>query len=121
MTKETIIENCQRLLSFLKINTNDLIIDDISPKGFLDCYSKLLDINGCENKGHSIFFIPNWDEFKEFREYVSNEYKGSFNNIIENTELKIIVDDSIGKEYILKAYAIFSFQYDGFYWDVTNK
>ncbi len=64
MERESIIENCQRLQVFLKDTTRydaGKIINDVSPKGLLDLYSRILDCHGAPVTGWSWLYLTGAD------------------------------------------------------------
>jgi hypothetical protein len=66
-SEEAIIDNCNRLLAFLKAPSPFSIMDKISeysPAGLIDLYSRILDINGAPVSGWSFLYLTGQD-YKE--------------------------------------------------------
>lgn len=116
MQKETILENCQRLLTFLKDEINNPIItNDILPAiELLNHYEVILDVNGCQSKGLSVLYIKDKKEFEELKIVASEIGVETFK---EHNNQGDILSQILSKIYPPK----FSFLYNGYYWSVENR
>lgn len=77
-TEEAIIDNCKRLLAFLKEQSPFSIMDKIteySPSGLIDLYSRILDINGAPVSGWSILYLTG-NDYNEMEYYCRNRCDG---------------------------------------------
>jgi len=102
MQKESIVENCQRLQAFLKDDSSykiEKIINDISPKGLLDAFGRILDYNGAPATGWSWLYLTG-DDYLEMLNYCKEHLSDTFY-------------DNNGKSFL--------FKYDGYQWYVNNK
>ena len=118
MTKQTILQNCHRLQKFLEQPEINLPISDDSLTliSLLHWYSIILDINGCWNKGTSILFIKDKEEYEEIKYYAKLNFAESFKE-----RGNAIIPDNI-KELFPKivSHPRISFEYNGYYWEVEN-
>lgn len=122
MKKETIIDNCQRLLNFFKNKSIDLQIKNsqLNPNGLLDIYSRLLDVSGCNSTGNSILFIPDKDEFMYFQEQAAK-----LDGFVVANNIKLTADFHKLHPELIDAIIVnpptFKFERNGYYWTVINK
>lgn len=124
MTKETILENCQRVLFFLKNKPDEMEEvknDDLNPLGLLKHYGLILDINGCFRNGASILYLPNKEEFEEFRNYAALNFKDSFKERNNQEEYNKLLEHIPNGDFGVISPSKFMFEYDGYYWEVENK
>ena len=107
MTKESIIKNLKRLISFYE---NDDYLSGIkfieTPSGLLDTYSRILDVNGAPRSGLSILYLFG-NDFSEMKTWAEKEAE----------DFKFFDSNRVG--FILPQY--FSFSYSGYYWVVYQK
>ena len=120
MKKETILENCQRILSFKKRSGGIPIITDESLPAIelLNNYEAILDVNGCPSRGVSVLYIKDEKEFEELKIVASEVDVETFKE--HNNEMGGLDIESLGippDMYIKK----FSFLYNGYYWEVENR
>jgi len=120
MTKETIFENCQRLLTFLKDEKNIPIITDniLPPIELLNHYELILDVNGCPSKGLSVLYIKDKKEFEELKTVASEIGVETFKEY--NKQMDIL--DTNYSQILSEIYhPKFSFLHNGYYWEVENR
>jgi len=103
MTRETIIENCRRLLAFFKSNdlyTDNSFTGEISCSGLLKAYARILDYAGAPASFMSRLYLTGI-EYEEFVKYAEslNTYK-----VVSWPDVTAI-----------------TFDYDGYKWVVEKK
>jgi hypothetical protein len=122
MTKETIIENCQRLKDFYRetIGTNESMMKDIpiSPEGLLYCYGRILDYNGAWKSGMSLLFLDE-GEYNEMKAFTK-----TFDGFKDSDILSAEATKKVKTEVHPEAAAWcnwFGFNHYGYHWVVKKK
>jgi hypothetical protein len=122
MTKETIIENCHRLLCFMKTKQVNLTVkdDELNSMGLLRWYERCLDVNGCHNAGTSILFIKDKDEFKELKNYASLNFDNYLERHISDVK-KALKKKLPDMDFEVFDIPKFTFDWNGYHWEVENR
>lgn len=122
MTKETIVDNCRRLLSFMKTKQVDLPIRDeeLNPMGLLHWYARCLDVNGCYKAGTSILFIKDKEEFKELKDHAALNFENFLERHIADVkeEMKKFLPNMDFEVFDIPK---FTFDWNGYHWEVENR
>jgi hypothetical protein len=110
MTRDAIIENCRRLLSFFKdedkYGDHQLILQDLNHKEAISCsgllrsYGKILDYYGAPSSYMARLYLSD-EDYSEFAEYAQTT-----KNFSELRRLRVTA---------------ISFSIDGYHWIVENK
>lgn len=123
MTKETIIDNCNRLMAFYKQKpiSGHQINETPSCQDLIVWHGRCLDINGAPRMNLSVLYIPIKEEFEEFKSYCKDGFGEGF---VEHNSRP--VSDEVKKEVEKIGGAImpipyFHFKHDGYYWEVLNR
>lgn len=122
MTKETIIENCQRLKDFYRetIGSNEAMMKGIemSASGLLYCYGRILDYNGAWKAGMSLLFLDS-EEYEEMKAFA----KGC-EEFEDADVLSAKATEQVKKEVHPEAVAwcnYFKFNHNGYQWIIKKK
>ena len=131
MTKETIIENCERLHAFyMGVLPVVAPIEEeaarlgrsLSGMDLIYWYSRFLDVHGCPKSGLSVLFVKNKVEFEEVKELaVFNQWDGykekTEDDILEPAK-QFFKNNPSARPLI---YPEISFNHLGYDWRVINK
>lgn len=103
MTRDVLIENCRRVLSFFKDNdkyADYTLAKEVSDIGLLKTYACILDWNGAPRSYMSRLYLPDkhYEEFVEFAKGLDNY-----------------------KEVVWPERIAISFDFDGYNWIVEKK
>ena len=116
MDKQTILDNCKRVMIFFKLP--DVVEMNISDNpttiDLLQWYGRVLDVVGAEPRGVSLIYLPNENEYQEVREHCRLNFADTFNDFIDN-----YIDHLPSGVMKYKSKRI-TFQYYGYYWTIIN-
>lgn len=130
MKRETILENCQRLIDFIGKKSINLPIkeDELNAAGIVKWYSRILDIEGMPASGVSLLIFKNKDEFDELMEYAKLKCSETFTPVkkmdeaIGNFKENHPELANIGAEILSSRNCnVFRFQDMGYNWEAEYK
>lgn len=124
MTKETILENCQRIMSFYGETANVMgwiteSTAEFNTTDLLKWYSRCLDVNGCPSSGVSLILLKDKGEYNEALNHCRLNFSDSFTDRVDS-EVPEILKQQFG-EKVPTFPARFYFKHNGYNWEIINK